>query len=566
MSARDQAKLLKAFRKVFDDKDAAELSKHEWPCRWHVNRVAYKVDLIYSEKGLTTLKLYDRIMTLARSNSIGDLKAGRKFSWFRKETRPLHRTELRGVWRIPQQSEAGRAFIFGEAERDNLIANLTAALPGFRSAYDEYQTTGNAIFPVFAWWGWVANDGGTYNVSQHDSHWTQNASIMQLIKLKYEVYYQHERGTNRTEGLGWLRNMFHSIGQQLMRTDPLYYCLYVLLRPDHATRLISYPYYTKRAVEGDNTAFKHIDVNIHQLAHNGRGFNQLQGSVSLDDETEKNCTIILPGMHDREKLKRWLSMLESRDQLPADGFVQQIKNEHWGAAEKQVFGVDWTPVPCKAGDARLTSPALPHGSTGKTKGTTKRRTMLPWFVSIQGDHHALEIPESGTWEELSAAHRDQLMGPYTPSGQSVVYGRIPYAFPAGVHLQYSETTLQPLRMAMIGQRRYDTPDVTRCITSLLDKSVTTETFLSLINHHRASAALAARAAFAFFVAYERAAFDDKSVFRRLNVAVDHSAPFHPDELEVRLMGLSRLDPLAMENDDEAFMLGEGYLVEKPLSE
>jgi hypothetical protein len=176
--------------------------------------------------------------------------------------------------------------------------------------------------------------------------------------------------------------MFHSIGQQLMRTNPLYYCLYVLLRPDHATRLISYPYYTKRAVEGDNTAFKHIDVNIHQLAHDGRGFNQLQGSVSLDDETEKNCTIILPGMHDREKLKRWLLMLESRDQLPADGFVQQIKNEHWGAAEKQGFGVDWTPVLCKAGDARLTSLVLPHGSTGKTKGTTKRRTILPWFVSI----------------------------------------------------------------------------------------------------------------------------------------------------------------------------------------
>jgi hypothetical protein len=119
---------------------------------------------------------------------------------------------------------------------------------------------------------------------------------------------------------------------------------------------------------------------------------------------------------------------------------------------------------------------------------------------------------------------------------------------------------------MIGQRRYDTPDVTRYITSLLDKSVTTETFLSLIKNHRASAAFAARAAFAFFVAYERTVFGEKSVFRRLNVAVDHSAPFHPGELEVRFMGLSRLDPLAMENDDEAFMQGEGYLVEKPLSE
>jgi hypothetical protein len=62
--------------------------------------------------------------------------------------------------------------------------------------------------------------------------------------------------------------------------------------------------------------------------------------------------------------------------------------------------------------------------------------MLPWFVRVQEDGSVLETADSGTWEELSAAHRDLAAPPCTPSGFSNNnnYGVIPYAFPAAVQL------------------------------------------------------------------------------------------------------------------------------------
>jgi hypothetical protein len=47
-----------------------------------------------------------------------------------------------------------------------------------------------------------------------------------------------------------------------MRQDPIYYAYYTAFRPDRVWRLISYPYYIKYALLGDNIFFRHIDVNI----------------------------------------------------------------------------------------------------------------------------------------------------------------------------------------------------------------------------------------------------------------------------------------------------------------
>jgi hypothetical protein len=55
-----------------------------------------------------------------------------------------------------------------------------------------------------------------------------------------------------------------------MRQDPVYYTHYTALRPDGAWRLISYLYYIKYALFGDNTFFRHIDINISRFLVNGR--------------------------------------------------------------------------------------------------------------------------------------------------------------------------------------------------------------------------------------------------------------------------------------------------------
>lgn len=57
---------------------------------------------------------------------------------------------------------------------------------------------------------------------------------------------------NDTKHWGWQRNQVHSLAQQLVQYDPVYYSLYVVLRPDHHWRLISYPYYAKHAMKANS--------------------------------------------------------------------------------------------------------------------------------------------------------------------------------------------------------------------------------------------------------------------------------------------------------------------------
>ena len=127
------------------------------------------------------------------------------------------------------------------------------------------------------------------------------------------------RRLGNSGSLGWLRDMYYSGIQQIMRMDPEYYRCYVALRPDHHWRLISYPYYAKYAVEGDNTFFRHIDINITQYLKDGRGGNMIQGSVSLDDETPDMCTEIIPGMHTKEKIAEWYNRVKARHSAGESG-------------------------------------------------------------------------------------------------------------------------------------------------------------------------------------------------------------------------------------------------------
>lgn len=85
--------------------------------------------------------------------------------------------------------------------------------------------------------------------------------------------------------MGWLRGMWYSNIQQLIRQDLSYYMAYVYFRPDHAWRLIAYPYYVKSTRPGDNTKFRHLDINIQDYLETGRGGNLLQGTVSFISAT-----------------------------------------------------------------------------------------------------------------------------------------------------------------------------------------------------------------------------------------------------------------------------------------
>lgn len=83
---------------------------------------------------------------------------------------------------------------------------------------------------LFGWW-WDSKAPGY-----------PESTIGEVVASSFKMYAHHLRRINNRDNLGWLRNMVHSLGQQVVREDPLYYRCYVCLRTDHQWRLISYPY------------------------------------------------------------------------------------------------------------------------------------------------------------------------------------------------------------------------------------------------------------------------------------------------------------------------------------
>jgi hypothetical protein len=75
--------------------------------------------------------------------------------------------------------------------------------------------------------------------------------------------------------------------------------LYTALRPDKTWRLVTYPYYAKFAQPGDNTYFRHLDLNIPTLLSQDKEYNIIQGSVSLNNKSKKSCTVIVPGIQNK---------------------------------------------------------------------------------------------------------------------------------------------------------------------------------------------------------------------------------------------------------------------------
>jgi hypothetical protein len=63
----------------------------------------------------------------------------------------------------------------------------------------------------------------------------------------------------------------------------------------------------------------------------------IQGSISLDDEDESNCTVILPGIH--HKLRQWWERVLERGQ-GTDGFVHRIKESMFTREDAEVLGLD----------------------------------------------------------------------------------------------------------------------------------------------------------------------------------------------------------------------------------
>ncbi|KAH8708426.1 hypothetical protein GQ44DRAFT_691123, partial [Phaeosphaeriaceae sp. PMI808] len=270
-----------------------------------------------------------------------------------------------------------------------------------------------------------------------------------IVTESFNMYSYHTRMINGRSNLGWCRIMFHSLIQQLVRGDIRYWLIYAILRK--TPHLISYPYYTKHALVGQNTYFRHVDLNVAEAVRSGKGADMIQGSVSFNDENNENCTEILVGFH--KIAREWLLWRRASGLQDSSGYIQGWKDSvDWKPEFSSRYPkVKWIKQVCMTGEVRISNPLLPHGSTGPA--TIERRTILPWYVKVQDDMKTMENPEMGSYQELMAANAALLPGPRTPSGHPNRYGGVNWPFPAD--LPYDSSSW--ISKAIMGLVRWDSP-------------------------------------------------------------------------------------------------------------
>jgi hypothetical protein len=269
----------------------------------------------------------------------------------------------------------------------------------------EFVVDPEAIFQRFATtaaWEEFLNDG-TVIIPGIFDHLTNDPEIMAIATSEFNAYNWHyfPEGDGNSRR-GWLRSMYYSLIQQAVRMDPIYYALTVAARPDKNFRLISVPYYTKDVQKGESTGFLHLDCNVDHFYHQGEiPVPLVQGSMSLDDEEEDGCTLVVKGMHKhlyewwRHVLDRGMAKRAQTGNTNVKGIYLPKDADKWGHPE---------PTPCMRGGIRLTRGEIIHGSTAR--GNLPRRVIYPWFTGIGEDHETLDMPGAESWSQVASYHRD----------------------------------------------------------------------------------------------------------------------------------------------------------------
>ena len=396
------------------------LDRRDWRriCHRHIRVIGSALQLQTSR--LDRDKLIDR-MVAVQGLGVAELWSGdESHEWFRKRGRPEHPMDGLGPFKYARieapNFEFDRGVVWARYAGDN--------------SFEDFSRDGNVV--VRGLFDWIVKD----------------EELMGMVDAEFEMYHHHLREQNGQPNLGWCRNMWHSLVQQAIRQDPVFYALNVAVREDNCWRLVSFPYYTKFVHEGDSTSFKHIDINIPALLRCGRGGNVVQTAVSLDDESNDGCTLIVPGFH--KHIREWWGKVRERreDTNGASHSVDLI----YSPEDAAIYGKFIT-VKCRRGDVRMTKAQIIHGSTGK--GMRVRRVVFPWLVGLEEDHEAFEMSGVSPWSEVSAAHRDMAAMNKGPTGQAHRFGLGEGRFAGSVEMR----GISALGDALVGARRWDSGTV-----------------------------------------------------------------------------------------------------------
>ena len=404
-----------------DDEEALELLEQSQALGWksmcqnHLRRLAGALGMYTNQSNKELRKRL--LLVFQQRTNLGELR-DRKPRYFRRASRALGiiTTRLGPYMYAPRATDA---FTFNAKQVFNRFA-------GHPSAWDRFQHDG------------TININGVFD-------YIIRPDIIALIEEEFDMYLYHLRdeldGQRRR---GWMRHMFYSLTQQLVRQDPVYYALTAAARPDQKTWLICYPYYVKYQIAGESTGFAHFDINVDEFVKTGRGKNIVQGSLSLDGETEHDCTVLVPGFH--RHIHEWWARVKGRGQ-DSSGYTTNAKKTYLPLDQK-IFG-KLVPVPCKRGGIRITRPDILHGSTSKAERV--RRTVFNWYSGICPDHQMLDLKESETWSQVAQCHQSMEAPMRSTSGEGFRYGRPTHPFP-GVTRMSSTSRVGD---ALVGARRWD---------------------------------------------------------------------------------------------------------------
>lgn len=367
----------------------------------------------------------------------------------------------------------------------------------------QFRFNAEQVFNRFAQDGqaWaVFQRDGTINLDKFFSYLVDDPEVFAIVEEEFNMYKYHLRTElDGQDNRGWMRHMFYSLPQQVIRQDPGYWAMTAAARPDSNYWLISYPYYVKDTSKGENTGFAHFDINVDEFVKSGRGLNLVQGSVSVDDETEDNCTLLVLGFH--HSIHDWWRRVTARGKATS-GHTTNAKNIYL-PEDRESFG-PLVPVPCKRGAIRITRPDIMHGST--SKANSRRRTLFAWFCGIRADHETLDLEESETWSQVSACHQSFTAPKKSTSGEGFRYGRPTIPFPATTRM----SSTSPIGDALVGSRRWTDPQVTRMVEILLGPEDSVA--LALLESVRNGLSKAIKDAWPFVREAEIKAFGNKSYF------------------------------------------------------
>jgi hypothetical protein len=171
----------------------------------------------------------------------------------------------------------------------------------------------------------------------------------------------------------------------------------------------------ERHLPGENIGFKHLDLNVPELLSQGRGPNIIQSSVSIDDEYEDGCTIVVPGF--QRLIREWWLRVEARGNT-ANGLTTGVV-KRYTRDDEGLIGA-YIPTTCQRGGIRITWAEILHGSTPYCH--MRFRKILPCFIAISEDHHSFENSNCERWAELSACHREMEAPKRSTSAFGIGYG------------------------------------------------------------------------------------------------------------------------------------------------